>query len=247
MKHIAPATGFKGAIENWRNDLIAALSVALVALPLSLGVALASGMQPMAGILTAIIGGVVATIFRGGHVTINGPAAGLIAAVFVAIGALNDLDPSTGEIIAGSGVKYTLAAIMVAGGIQVLMGFFKLGKLAETFPSSVIHGILAAIGVIIFSKQIHALGNNGDILLAISTSGNSRNVVKAIESAVSRDLPIIALTGHDGGDIAGLLGEHDVEIRVPSSRTARINEVHLIILHCLCEIIDTTLFPQSES
>ena len=99
----------------------------------------------------------------------------------------------------------------------------------------------------IFSKQIHALGNNGDILLAISTSGNSRNVVKAIESAVSRDLPIIALTGHDGGDIAGLLGENDVEIRVPSSRTARINEVHLIILHCLCEIIDTTLFPQSES
>lgn len=99
----------------------------------------------------------------------------------------------------------------------------------------------------LFSKQIRALGNNGDILLAISTDGNSRNVIKAVESAVSRDMPIIALTGHDGGDIAGLLGETDVEIRVPSSRTARINEVHLIVLHCLCEIIDTTLFPQSES
>tara|TARA_R110001592_G_scaffold3334_1_gene18565 strand:+ start:2784 stop:3374 length:591 start_codon:yes stop_codon:yes gene_type:complete len=99
----------------------------------------------------------------------------------------------------------------------------------------------------VFSKQIRALGNNGDVLLAISTSGNSRNVVKAVESAVSRDMPIIALTGHDGGDIAGLLGDNDVEIRVPSSRTARISEVHLIVLHCLCEIIDTTLFPQSES
>ncbi|MBL4941796.1 MAG: phosphoheptose isomerase [Colwellia sp.] len=99
----------------------------------------------------------------------------------------------------------------------------------------------------LFSKQIRALGNNGDVLLAISTSGNSRNVVKAVESAVSRDMPIIALTGNDGGDIAGLLGENDVEIRVPSSRPARINEVHLIVLHCLCEIIDTTLFPQSES
>ena len=99
----------------------------------------------------------------------------------------------------------------------------------------------------IFSKQIRALGNNGDVLLAISTSGNSRNVIKAVESAVSRDMPIIALTGHDGGDIAGLLGDGDVEIRVPSSRTSRINEVHLIVLHCLCEIIDTTLFPQSES
>jgi len=99
----------------------------------------------------------------------------------------------------------------------------------------------------VFSKQIRALGNNGDVLLAISPSGNSRNVVKAVESAVSRDITIIALTGNDGGDIAGLLGEGDVEIRVPSARTARINEVHLIVIHCLCEIIDTTLFPQSES
>lgn len=99
----------------------------------------------------------------------------------------------------------------------------------------------------VFSKQIRALGNNGDVLIAISTSGKSPNVIKAVESAVSRDMPIIALTGHDGGDIAGLLGDGDVEIRVPSSRTARISEVHLVVLHCLCEIIDTTLFPQSES
>ncbi|MBL0709497.1 MAG: SIS domain-containing protein [Colwellia sp.] len=96
----------------------------------------------------------------------------------------------------------------------------------------------------VFSKQIRALGHNNDVLLAISPSGNDQNVIKAVESAVSRDMPIIALTGHDGGDISGLLGENDVEIRVPSARTARINEVHLIVLHCLCEIIDTTLFPQ---
>lgn len=99
----------------------------------------------------------------------------------------------------------------------------------------------------VFSKQIRALGHNGDVLLAVSANGNEQSVIKAIESAVSRDMPIIALTGCDGGDIPGLLGEHDVEIRVPSARTARINEVHLIVLHCLCEIIDTTLFPQSES
>jgi len=99
----------------------------------------------------------------------------------------------------------------------------------------------------VFSKQLRALGNNGDVLLAISTSGNSKNVIKAIETAVSRDMPIIALTGGDGGDIAGLLGENDVEIRVPSGRTARIQEVHLVVIHCLCDIIDTTLFPQAES
>jgi len=96
----------------------------------------------------------------------------------------------------------------------------------------------------VFSKQVRALGGKGDVLLAISTSGNSTNVIKAIEAAVARDMPIIALTGRDGGDIAGLLGENDVEIRVPSSRTARIQEVHLLVIHCLCEIIDTTLFPQ---
>ena len=99
----------------------------------------------------------------------------------------------------------------------------------------------------VFSKQLRALGNSGDVLLAISTSGNSRNVIKAIETAVSKDIPIIALTGKDGGDIAGLLGENDVEIRVPSSRTSRIQEVHLLVIHCLCDIIDTTLFPQADS
>lgn len=98
----------------------------------------------------------------------------------------------------------------------------------------------------VFSKQLRALGNSGDVLLAISTSGNSRNIIKAIEVAVSKDIPIIALTGKDGGDIAGLLGENDVEIRVPSSNTARIQEVHLLVIHCLCDIIDTTLFPQAE-
>ncbi|WP_371376744.1 phosphoheptose isomerase [Thalassotalea aquiviva] len=99
----------------------------------------------------------------------------------------------------------------------------------------------------VFSKQVRALGNSGDVLLAISTSGNSKNVIKAIEAAVARDMKIVALTGNDGGEIAGLLGENDVEIRVPSSRTARIQEVHLLAIHCLCEIIDTTLFPQSTN
>ncbi len=99
----------------------------------------------------------------------------------------------------------------------------------------------------IFSKQIRALGSPGDVLLAISTSGNSRNIIKAIEAAVARDMPIIALTGRDGGDIAGLLGDNDVEIRVPHARTARIQEVHLLVIHCLCEIIDTTLFPEGDS
>jgi DnaA initiator-associating protein len=98
----------------------------------------------------------------------------------------------------------------------------------------------------IFSKQIFALGQPGDILLAISTSGNSGNIIKAMEAALSRDMTIVALTGKDGGAMAGLMSAGDVEIRIPSNVTARIQEVHLLVIHCLCDNIDRTLFPQDE-
>ncbi|MBB1439157.1 phosphoheptose isomerase [Shewanella sp. SG41-4] len=98
----------------------------------------------------------------------------------------------------------------------------------------------------IFSKQIFALGQPGDILLAISTSGNSGNIIKAMEAALSRDMTIVALTGKDGGAMAGLMSAGDVEVRVPSNVTARIQEVHLLVIHCLCDNIDRTLFPQDE-
>nr|WP_136252593.1 phosphoheptose isomerase [Ningiella ruwaisensis] len=99
----------------------------------------------------------------------------------------------------------------------------------------------------VFSKQVKALGQPGDILLAISTSGNSPNVINAMQAALTRDMTIVALTGKDGGEMAGFIGENDVEIRVPSSRTARIQEVHLLVIHNLCECIDNTLFPISSS
>ncbi|HKM15461.1 MAG TPA: phosphoheptose isomerase [Marinospirillum sp.] len=94
----------------------------------------------------------------------------------------------------------------------------------------------------IFSKQIRALGQPGDILLAISTSGNSANVVQAIQAAHERDMRVVALTGKDGGDMAALLSANDCEIRVPSTVTARIQEVHLLVIHCLCDLIDEQLF-----
>ena len=94
----------------------------------------------------------------------------------------------------------------------------------------------------VFSKQIRALGQAGDILLAFSTSGNSRNVINAMETALSKDMLIVSLTGKDGGEMAGLVGANDVEIRVPSNSTARIQEVHLVIIHALCDYIDNALF-----
>ena len=142
-----PETGLKGLKENFRSDILAAISVSLVALPLALGIAVASEVTPMAGVLSAIIGGVVTTFFRGGHVAINGPAAGLIAVI---LGGLVALDGN---------INYVLAAIVVSGAIQIGLGALKLGRFAKLMPSSVLHGILAAIGVIIFAKQAHyALG-----------------------------------------------------------------------------------------
>lgn len=93
----------------------------------------------------------------------------------------------------------------------------------------------------IFAKQVRALGRAGDVLLAISTSGNSENVNRAIVAAHERGVAIVALSGRDGGRMAGLLEETDVEIRVPADRTARIQEVHLVAIHCLCDLIDTIL------
>ncbi|HET8708506.1 MAG TPA: phosphoheptose isomerase [Pseudomonadales bacterium] len=98
----------------------------------------------------------------------------------------------------------------------------------------------------IFSKQIRALGRENDILLAISTSGNSANVVQAVQAAHDRQMRVVALTGRDGGDIARLLQEEDIEIRVPSTSTARIQEVHLLVIHALCDYIDQALFGDTH-
>ncbi len=93
----------------------------------------------------------------------------------------------------------------------------------------------------IFSKQIRALGKPEDILLGISTSGNSENICRAITAAHERGMKVVALSGRNGGRMAELFEEGDVEIRVPATRTARIQEVHLVIIHALCDLIDTAL------
>lgn len=90
----------------------------------------------------------------------------------------------------------------------------------------------------IFARQVEALGRPGDILLAISTSGNSENIFKAIEAARSRGMQVIALTGRDGGRAASLLADADIEIRIAVPSTARIQEVHILVIHCLCNLVD---------
>jgi len=123
-----------------------------------------------------------------------------------------------------------------------------LAAIALTTDSS----ILTAIGNdydfnSIFSKQVQAIGAPGDVLLAISTSGNSANVVAAIEAAHAKEMTVIALTGHKGGRMRELLLETDVMVCVPHDRTARIQEVHLLVLHCLCDAVDLQLLGEQEN
>lgn len=94
----------------------------------------------------------------------------------------------------------------------------------------------------IFSKQIRALGHSGDILIVISSSGNSANIVQAIQAAHDRDMQVIAITGNDGGDTARLLYQEDIEIRVTVEDTPRIQEAHLFVIHAMCDLIDKQIF-----
>jgi len=98
----------------------------------------------------------------------------------------------------------------------------------------------------VFAKQVQALGKSGDVLLAISTSGNSPNVIEAIHAAHARSVVVVALTGKSGGKIAALLGPDDIHLCVPAERTARIQEVHLLAIHCLCDGIDALILGETQ-
>ena len=124
----------------------------------------------------------------------------------------------------------------------------ELGAIALSTDSSILTAIANDYHFDqIFSKQVRALGQPGDVLLAISTSGNSRNVLAAIEAAHERDLIVVTLTGKGGGKIAQVLRETDVHVCVPHERTARIQEVHLLVLHCLCDGVDSQLLGEQEN
>ena len=124
----------------------------------------------------------------------------------------------------------------------------ELAAVALTTDSSIITAIANDYGFdLIFSRQVRALGSPGDVLLAISTSGNSANVLAAIEAAHEREMVVIGLSGHGGGKMNQVLRDTDVHICVPHERTARIQEVHIVALHCMCDAVDAQLLGDQET
>lgn len=145
-----PQDGLAGLKENWKADSLSGFLVFLLALPLSLGIAKASDFPAIMGLITAMIGGIVVSFIAGSQLTIKGPAAGLIVIVAGAVAELGHGNSTTGWHLA-------LGAIVVAGVLQIVFGLIKIGSLVNFFPLSAVHGMLAAIGIIIISKQLHIL------------------------------------------------------------------------------------------
>lgn len=169
---------------NLKKDLPASIVVFLVALPLCLGIALASGAPLFAGLLTGIIGGIITAAISGSHLSVSGPAAGLTVIVFGAITSLGSFD-------------VFILAVMLAGLIQIVLGLIKAGTIGNYFPSSVIEGMLAAIGIILILKQIpHALGYDSDFEGSVFFLNNDENTFSAIKHAlasISEGATIIAV------------------------------------------------------
>lgn len=187
-----PHDGFRGLKENYSSDALSGFLVFLLALPLSLGIAKASDFQPVYGLVTAMIGGILVAFFAGSKLTIKGPAAGLIVIVAGAVAELGHGDNMLGWQLA-------LGAVVVAGVLQVIFGLIKLGKLSDFFPLSAVHGMLAAIGIIIISKQLHILAG----ISPVTPEGKS--MVEPIELIMELPKTITHFFAHSDAAIIGLV------------------------------------------
>ncbi len=174
-----PRANLRGLRDHWRNDLIAGFSVALVALPLALGIATAAGAPPISGLVSAVVAGLVATFLRGSHIAINGPGNSLIVIVAGAIAALGGPEA----------FPDVLGAIVVAGALQAGFGMLRLGKLGDLIPPAVVQGLLAAIGLMIIGKQAHVLVGRS------APEGSALDVLRAVPESLLNLHPAAATIG----------------------------------------------------
>jgi len=192
MNKSIPKDGFEGLKQNYSSDALSGFLVFLLALPLSLGIAGASDFPPIYGLITAMIGGLVVSFFAGSLLTIKGPAAGLIVIV---AGAVSEFGHGNSDL----GWKLSLGAVVVAGVLQVIFGLLKLGSLSDFFPLSAVHGMLAAIGIIIISKQLHILVGMNPL------TENGKPMVEPLELIFELKNTILHIFKHMEVDVIGVV------------------------------------------
>jgi MFS superfamily sulfate permease-like transporter len=182
-----PRGDLEGLKRYWKEDLLSGFLVFLIAMPLCLGIALASGFPASAGIITAVVGGLLCGFISNSELTIKGPAAGLIVIVLGCVtefGFTSGADPSA-DLLA---YRMTLGVCVVAGVVQILVGLFRAGTLGEFFPTAAVHGLLAAIGVIIFLKQF-------PVMLGLDGAGEPRELILELPHFITHLNPIVTAVG----------------------------------------------------
>lgn len=221
-----PSALYPAVRQHLSHDIVAGFFVFLIALPLCVGISLASGCPAIAGVVTAVVGGILTPFLSNSELTIKGPAAGMIAIVLGAVTAFTPENPGDAAAAAFEGYQKMLGLAVVAGGLQALLGGLRLGGLGEFFPLPAVQGMLVAIGVVIISKQAHVL------LLGSALKGGALELLAAIPSSIQSMCWPSGIIGLSG--LAFLIAYRSIRLRLIQAAPAPVWLLVLGVAAAVC-------------